>query len=68
MDIIHKHDNRKKKITDLVLSSNSTPFLSPGHTSSPLNTRGTSTFSSALEGALMNVTLRTASVPECRCS
>ena len=46
----------------------SLPFLSPGHTSSPLNTRGTSTFNKAWEGALMKVTLRGASVPACKWS
>lgn len=38
------------------------PFLNPGDTSSPLNTRGTSTFNKASEGALMKVTLSIASV------
>lgn len=42
------------------------PFLSPGETSSPLNTIGTSTFNKALEGALMKVTLSGASEAECR--
>lgn len=42
------------------------PFLSPGDTSSPLNTIGTSTFNKALEGALTKVTLSGASVAEFR--
>ena len=41
------------------------PFLRPGDTSSPLYTRGTSTFNKASDGALMKVTLSIASVATC---
>lgn len=52
-----------KYLTVLLMVFKEAPFLSPGDISSPMKTRGTSTFNKALEGALMKVTFNGASVP-----
>lgn len=52
-----------KYLTVLLMVFKAAPFLSPGDTSSPLKTRGTSTFNKACDGALINVTFNGASEP-----